>query len=612
MDAYVVVGSGQGFIRTVQQWMNGHYFGRSWFDIIPADGSYSRSVQTALVYAIQEELQVAGANGNYGPGTRAAVQAKGSIAVGATDTAGHYWVRLFQAAMRFNLYPCNFDGTFAATDSMLLSQFQSFCCLPITGQGNYQSWSSLLVSNGDPDRAGQAADCITEITPDRAAALVGNGRTAVGRYLSEPSSSTLNKEIQPGELDVIFDAGLRVFPIFQMYGNAASYFSDANGYSDALTAVGAASGYGFKRNTVIYFAVDFDATGDQITANVVPYFEGIQRGMARFGGKYQVGVYGTRNVCAQLADQGLAVRSFVAGMSYGYSGNLGFRLPPNWAFDQISTITVGSGTGAIEIDNDIASGRDLGQDGVTTLPANQKLDVAFPKSQEPALAAAMVAYINSIPGDNHDIIHGTPDDCVLALQEHDALVTNLARAWGIRKAMIQAVAFWEYYKTRTSDPPGDFVVAMYYTYKVAYEAWEQFHIGDEPTPPLYIKTDSSTGFAQIKAATGIWAHNWAVANGFETGSVWDASDWHEMWRVWQLLNSSDVAFNLSMVPSVLMAGADEIDVPNPPRLDFTSTETEDIIARYNGKGDDAESYGVKVKGVYDVFEAFNAPVRAAS
>ena len=53
-------------------------------------------------------------------------------------------------------------------------------------------------------------------------------------------------------------------------------------------------------------------------------------------------------------------------MSYGYSGNLGFRLPDNWAFDQISTVTLGSGIGAIEIDNNIASGRDLGAASVST------------------------------------------------------------------------------------------------------------------------------------------------------------------------------------------------------------------------------------------------------
>lgn len=73
-----------------------------------------------------------------------------------------------------------------------------------------------------------------------------------------------------------------------------------------------------------------------------------------------MGVYGPRNVCIQVSNQGLASTSFVSGMSTGFSGNLGYPLPSNWAFDQISTITVGSVDGKIEIDNNIKSDRDNG------------------------------------------------------------------------------------------------------------------------------------------------------------------------------------------------------------------------------------------------------------
>lgn len=47
-------------------------------------------------------------------------------------------------------------------------------------------------------------------------------------------------------------------------------------------------------------------------------------------------------------------------MSTGFSGNLGFPIPDNWAFDQFYTVTVGSGSGQIEIDKDAYSGRDIG------------------------------------------------------------------------------------------------------------------------------------------------------------------------------------------------------------------------------------------------------------
>lgn len=47
-------------------------------------------------------------------------------------------------------------------------------------------------------------------------------------------------------------------------------------------------------------------------------------------------------------------------MSSGFAGNIGKPLPPNWAYDQISTVKIGKGVGLLEIDNNIMSGRDGG------------------------------------------------------------------------------------------------------------------------------------------------------------------------------------------------------------------------------------------------------------
>lgn len=604
MDAYVVIEAGTSAVREVQRWMNATYLTHSWFFIVPADGSYSRDVQTALVYAIQTELGVAGANGNYGPGTRAAVSARAPITPGSSDSAGTHWVQLFQGALRFNGYVGSFDGSFSNTDSSLTSSFQSFACLPTTGNGDFQTWSSLLVSNGDPGRAGQAADMATPITAARAAALVADGRLVVGRYLTNASGSSLDKKIQPGELHIILSSGLNVFPIFETWGISADYFSDAQGFSDAGEAVQSAASYGFKRETVIYFAVDCDPTGAEIAAGVVPYFEGINRAMSRFSDKYRIGVYGTRNVCARLASASLAVRSFVAGMSYGYSGNLGFQLPPNWAFDQISTITVGTGAAEIEIDNDVYSGRDSGQNSIVTLPSADALDVAFDMSETDALAAALEAHCATVTTNTDWLAHGGPTACLNALLQYDTLVTQLAASWGIRKALIQCVAFWEYWKTTTiGDQTADGLVMETYAYYEALEAWEANPVG---SPPLgvAIHADSSTGFAQIFAATAIWAHNWSVSQSLAAGTTWDGGDWHVVWKVWQDLHD-DVTYNLSAVPAVLMTGAADVGISGDPRLDYTAGQVTDIIARYNNTA----AYGVEVKLVYDIFESFNAALR---
>jgi len=426
----------------------------------------------------------------------------------------------------------------------------------------------------------------------------------VGRYLTNATGSSLDKEIKPGELATILASSLTVFPIFETTGIASGYFTDSQGFSDAMEAVTAASEFGFIPGTTIYYAVDCDPTGDDIQTNVIPYFQGINRLIALSGAKYSVGVYGTRNVCAQLEARYLASNSFVAGMSTGFSGNLGFALPGNWAFDQIATVTVGTDGGQIEIDNDISSGRDRGQGAVQPPPSDAKPDVSFDMALKDALSQDIVDRCATVTSNTALLIHPNPADCVTALLVFDELITVLSNQWGIRKALIESVAFWEYWKQTAADPAADTLVQMTYEY---LEAKEQFPLTPPPTLPL--RYDSSTGFAQMFASTAIWAHNWAVGLFLTDGPTWDGSDWHTVWNVWQQLHDS-VPYNLSMVPPVLMAGAAEIGVTSTPRLVLTADEITRILGRYNGTGDAARSYGYELKSIYDIFEGYNALLRA--
>ncbi|HJV16374.1 MAG TPA: glycoside hydrolase domain-containing protein [Bacillales bacterium] len=368
MDSYVLLEGGNPKIRSIQQWLNNKYINRKNFFYMPCDGYYSRDVQKSLIYGIQYEegLDDATANGNFGPTTQRLIP---TLNVNNADGT-HSFVHLFQAAMIFNNFDVPFDGYFTTFLSNTVKDFQAFCMLPQTGIGDFQTWASLLQSTGDPTRKGTACDCVTEVTLARGAALKAEGYETVGRYLTNVKGSDLNKKIQTGELQNIFALGLTVFPIYQTYGGEASYFNKDQGEKDAQAAFSAGKKYGFKSGTTIYFSVDFDALGVDITNNILPHFQGINEMMTSLGGFYKVGIYGPRNVCIQVLDQGLASTSFVSGMSTGFSGNLGYPLPSNWAFDQISTITVGSGDGQIKIDNDIKSGRD---NGVLEVEANDSV-----------------------------------------------------------------------------------------------------------------------------------------------------------------------------------------------------------------------------------------------
>ncbi|WP_234931855.1 glycoside hydrolase domain-containing protein [Bacillus thuringiensis] len=358
MDAYVLVNNGSAKIRNIQQWLNSKYINRADFFYMPCDGHYSRDVQKSLMFAIQYEegLQDGTANGNFGPTTQDKIK---SVVLKEGSTGP--FVYLFQASLIFNGYDVPFDGKFSTTVTTQLKKFQNFSLLKETGTSDYQTWASLLVSTGDPERQGKACDCITEITPERAKTLISAGYETVGRYLTNAKvTNAKNKKIQGGEMHNIFRAGLSIFPIYQTNGGDKNYFNASQGKGDAIDAFQAALNYGFPYGTTIYFAVDFDATDDDIKNKILPHFQAINEQMQKLGSYYKIGVYGSRNVCIQVSDKKYATYSFVSGMSTGFSGNLGFPLPKNWAFDQIKEYAIGSGNGSIAIDKDIKSGRDSG------------------------------------------------------------------------------------------------------------------------------------------------------------------------------------------------------------------------------------------------------------
>ncbi|WP_394940075.1 glycoside hydrolase domain-containing protein [Psychromicrobium sp. YIM B11713] len=377
LDAYIVLAGGTEKVRGIQQWLNGRYWQKDAYTIGPCDGIYSRDVQQSLMIALQYELGISSPNGAFGPATQAGLRTH-SVQQGDSGI----FVELFSAACVFN-EPVPFDpevfttqrSTFDAKLGEFVSAFQAFSQLQVNGRGDYSTWAQLLVSTGDPDRPVAGCDTRFEITASRAQWLFNNGYRAIGRYLYNPPGSTLDKDIKPGELTTIFNAGLRVLPIFQDNARQLSDFTYTQGYQHALKAHERANAYGFARGTVIYFAVDYDATGEEIDSAVVPYFQGIQAGLSSQGKRYVHGVYGSRNVCAKVTKNTYARFSYISGMSWGFSGNLGFPLPSNWSFNQIKEFQVITGSDTFDLDRDVwrGEGGDPGQSSVnsTASPADE-------------------------------------------------------------------------------------------------------------------------------------------------------------------------------------------------------------------------------------------------
>lgn len=345
-------------IRTIQQYLNKNYISNASFSIdiglVPCNGIYDRSTNKALIYALQIEEGISTPNGVFGPSTKSKCPV---LSLGSTKTK---FIYLLQFALYCNgkeFDPNGFDGGYGNGVKNAVTKFQSFCGLNADGIAGSQTFASLLVSTGDNTRKGTACDCSTTITDAIAATLKSNKYEVVGRYLTGKFRMTSS------ELKIIFDNGLRVIPIFEVGGYKLSYFSYEQGVFDADSAIFAAAQLGFTKDTIIYFAVDFDALDSDVTSNVLPYFKAISEKFTNANSIYKIGIYAPRNVCSRVQNAGYSCSSFVCDMSTGFSGNLGYPLPKDWAFDQISTVTL-HGNADIEIDNNISSGKNPGVNSV--------------------------------------------------------------------------------------------------------------------------------------------------------------------------------------------------------------------------------------------------------
>jgi peptidoglycan hydrolase-like protein with peptidoglycan-binding domain len=600
MDAYVTVNNGSDKIRSIQQWLNGRYVNRRDFFIIPCDGHHSRDVAKSMLLAIQFELGMAdgAATGVFGPGTQAGLRSH-PVSVGSADT----WALLFTASMALNKRHVPF-GAFTAPVQTVVREFQSFAKLPVTGIGDFQTWASLLVSHGDQSRKGEACDGVTKITAARAQELKSAGYRYIGRYLFNPSKTNLpEKQIQPGELATIKQFGLRCFPIYQTWSRDADYFSYSQGCVDASNAIEWAKIHGFKPGSIIYFAVDYDAMDGEVTDYILPHFRGVYRTIGELS-NYGVGIYGPRNVCQRVSDAGYAATSFVSDMSSGFSGNLGYPLPTNWAFDQIVTTTIGSGDGRIEIDNNIASGRDTGQGDFDPPRAiTDDLDVDFNKGKYRAsLLKDIQSYLSSVgvpetggegwtaDGDwvTWDLV--TTTEAFDRVMEFDWLFTNLARTLRLRKALIQAPVLWELRKWNVFDPLKDDAVRS------------------------GLVADSSTGYGQIFAWVAIDARNHCIRRGIINGTLLRLSA--DRRAVWDLLQ--DPHYNIATAAYLTIFNAHQVNRPRPS-LTTSMADVQLILERYNGdktdktNGDNTkriEQYGRELTGLYTVLENYNRLSRA--
>lgn len=367
MSAFTLLPGGREEIREIQQKLNYEYY--DFYQICPCNGLYDRDMNKMLMYALQKEegISASQATGAWGPTT---IERCPTLSLGDSNV----FVTLIKYAVVCNGYSINtsssvYDAELEATTKDFAN---SLLIEKAPNKIGYSIIRSLLSSNGDTSRSAKGCDTSTRLDQEKIETLKKHGYEIVGRYLTNVENGTLDKKMTRSEVELILKNGLSIFPIFQEYGASNSAFNQEQGYIQAKKAIQAASNLGIPEETTIYFAVDYDPQESEIINYVYPYFQGINLYFAQSNKEYNIGVYGTRNVCRILKQyESSAFRIdnlFVSDASYGFSGNLGFTMPDSWAFDQFATdITIGEGSGKISIDKVAVSGQDLGFNKLTSL-----------------------------------------------------------------------------------------------------------------------------------------------------------------------------------------------------------------------------------------------------
>ena len=385
MDQFVLVESagGKSDIREIQQYLNANF--GDYIGIIPCDGIYQRSMNEALIKRLQyiEGQRGSAVDGIFGSGTQSLLP--------ILNDSNHpaEAVRLFNFCLTCNGHKSSGTAWTSAVKEKTRA-FQSRYSIAETGNGDVDTWMALLLSKGNPNRAAQGCDCATILDEAKAHALYAAGYRYVGRYLSGTvgsGPSVLSKAMTKSEMTAIFNAGLRIFAIFQEGVPSLQRYTYELGKEDAAKAISAAKSLDIPMREYIYFAVDYDVLDGYISSTVKPYFEGINEVFEDNGHIYNIGIYGSRNVCSRICSEyGLASSCFVGDMSTGFSGNMGFPLPECWAFDQFHeySFSYNNGLMSFPLDKDAVSGMYLGfsefgnmSSGTVPVTDNQKRTAVY-------------------------------------------------------------------------------------------------------------------------------------------------------------------------------------------------------------------------------------------
>ncbi len=140
------------------------------------------------------------------------------------------------------------------------------------------------------------------ICSDLASCLKQNGIDFVARYYSRTTKNP-SKRLTLEEATALNQAGIALIAVYEDGPTSKSYFSNDRGKSDGKSAYAYAQDINQPSQSAIYFAVDYDATSQDIQGPIKEYFQGVFDGLKDSSTSksiYKIGVYGSGACCDYL------------------------------------------------------------------------------------------------------------------------------------------------------------------------------------------------------------------------------------------------------------------------------------------------------------------------
>lgn len=246
------------------------------------------------------------------------------------------------------------DGVFGANTAQATRDYQTRNGLTADGAVGVGTFSQA-VRDGFEAQAGRAAIPGMDAAGDCsrfASCIASAGIRFVVRYYS----ASAKKRMARPEAMVLTSAGLQLAVVYQDSNNEINSFSENAGRKHATTAMQQALEIGQPAGSAIYFAVDFDASAEQVRGAILDYFREVSRLLGAASTRYAVGVYGSGLTCRLIRDAGLATFTWLCGSS-GYRETAQFR--PEAHLLQVAPSRKICGN-KLAIDDDIAQNENFG------------------------------------------------------------------------------------------------------------------------------------------------------------------------------------------------------------------------------------------------------------